>query len=411
MAFVSDTFTDSDGTSVTSHTGETGATWTNHPSYTNGAKIQNNRAHGNGEYRVLYASGAPASADYDVEAVVRKVTGLNHGGIIGRCSTSTNTYYAAVWENAGPWWRLYKLVSGTSTSLGTYSDNPAEGTDRTVKLQMRGTAIKVFVDGTERISVTDSAISDAGRAGIRLLYGSATTGYHVDSITATDAVTTVTGDAALSGTGTLDAAGTRTTFGEATLSGTGTLSAAAGAQTHEAGVTLSGTGTLDATGTRTTLGAAALSGSGTLTSAGARTTFGAAALTGSGTFAAASGATIGAAALSGSGTLDAAGVRTAVTAAALSGSGVLAAAGVRQTLATASLPGTGVLGADGWATVTAGAGLLGTGVLAAAGQLRGSLGYVALEVTELNAVTLTAATVNEVTLSVSVVTDLALEAA
>lgn len=218
------------------------------------------------------------------------------------------------------------------------------------------------------------------------------------------------GEAALSGAGALDAAGTRTTLAGAALSGTGTLDAG-GTRTTFAAATLSGTGTLDAAGTRTTLGAAALSGSGTLTSAGTRTTFGVAALTGSGTLTAASGATTGAAALSGSGTLDAAGVRAAVAAAALSGFGVLAAAGVRQTLATASLPGTGVLGADGWATVTAGAGLLGTGVLAAAGQLRGSLGYVALEVTELNAVALEVATVNEVTLSVSVVTDLALEAA
>ena len=307
MAFVSDTFTDSDGTSVTSHTGETGATWTNHPSYTNGAKIQNNRAHGNNDYRVLYASGSPASADYDVEAVVRKVTGLNHAGVVGRCSTSTNTYYAAVWENAGPWWRLYKLVSGTSTSLGTYSDNPAEGTDRTVKLQMRGTSIKVFVDGTERISVTDSAISDAGRAGIRLLYGTATTGYHVDSITATDAVTTVTGAAALSGTGALDTTGTRTTL---------------------AGAALSGTGALDAGGTRTTFGAATLSGTGTLATTGTRTT-------------------LGAAALSGSGTLVGEGTRTILGAAALTGSGILATAGTRTTLAEAALSATGVI-ASAW---------------------------------------------------------------
>lgn len=197
MAFVSDSFTDTDGTNLGSHTGETGATWTIHPSYSVHAKIQSNRAYANGALRCYYASGTPASADYAVEGVIRRVTKTGNAGIAGRVDTSANTMYLVIWQG-GANWELYKFVSGTGTQLGSgYNDDPADGTDRTVKLEMIGTAIKVYVDGTERISVTDSAITAAGRAGIRTNTATTTTGYHIDSLTATDSSTTVSRSAAI----------------------------------------------------------------------------------------------------------------------------------------------------------------------------------------------------------------------
>lgn len=47
-----------------------------------------------------------------------------------------------------------------------WGGNFADGSTHNVKLQMRGTSIKVFVDGVERMSVTDSSITAAGRAGV-----------------------------------------------------------------------------------------------------------------------------------------------------------------------------------------------------------------------------------------------------
>lgn len=211
MAFVSDTFTDTDGTQLGDHTGETGATWTSHPAgaYSVHAKIDANRVHSNSALRCYYASGTPASADYDVEAIVRRVTASGNIGIVGRLDTSANTMYLAMWT-AGGQWQLYKIVAGTSTQLGSsYNDNPANGTDRTVKLEMRGTAIKVYVDGTEQISVTDSAISAAGRAGWRGNGATASAGFHIDSLTASDSSTTVARSAAIDAATALTSAGAK----------------------------------------------------------------------------------------------------------------------------------------------------------------------------------------------------------
>lgn len=76
----------------------------------------------------------------------------------------------------------------------------------------------------------------------------------------------VNGAAALSGGGTLAAAGSVEVLAAAALSGTGTLTASAGAINGEAG--LSGIGNLTAAGSVTALAAAGLSGSGTLSAAG-----------------------------------------------------------------------------------------------------------------------------------------------
>ena len=51
---------------------------------------------------------------------------------------------------------------------------------------MRGTTVKLFVDGAERISATDSSISAAGRAMVATYSSNASTGHHWDSIVARD---------------------------------------------------------------------------------------------------------------------------------------------------------------------------------------------------------------------------------
>lgn len=184
--FVNDTFTGVDGTNLESHTGETGATWTVHPSGVASAKIQTNRVQPNGAFRAYYASGVPGSADYDVEAVIRKVTGVSNMGIVGRMSTSADTGYLVLW---GPSWTLFSLVAGVAVSLGTFTDVPANGTDRTVRLKMRGSDIRVLIDGVERIAVTDASVTAAGRVGIRGggAAGTSVAGYHVDSVKSQDA--------------------------------------------------------------------------------------------------------------------------------------------------------------------------------------------------------------------------------
>lgn len=150
--------------------------------------IQTNRIHPNGGLRCAYASGTPASADYDVECVVRQVTTVGQNGPAGRIDTAANTMYVArvITLAAATNVDLLKIVAGTQTQITTYIHGSSDGADITVRLSMRGTAIKVYVNGTERISVTDSDISAAGKAGVRGNTGTSVTGYHIDSINGYD---------------------------------------------------------------------------------------------------------------------------------------------------------------------------------------------------------------------------------
>lgn len=192
--FVRDTFTDADGTLLQSHTGETGATWSKYPGYTTDATITTNRVRGNGatDSEVYYASAVPVIADYDVEAVL-KVVSLLAGDIptfFARAdhtvAAGNDTYYYVHYDHDNTRWVVAKGVAGVFTDLGTFSQTFLAGETATARLELRGSSLKLYIDGTLRISVTDSAITSAGRVAVGLYKSDATSGYHWDSITATD---------------------------------------------------------------------------------------------------------------------------------------------------------------------------------------------------------------------------------
>jgi hypothetical protein len=127
LPFVSDTFTGSDSTALTSHTGEIGGTWTRHTSYaTTVPNIQGNRLApndaGSGNL-VAYASGTPASADYHVQADYW-FTGTAAIGcaVAGRIDTAANTFYMVRFSTSTSNFELFKCIAGAFTSLGTFND-------------------------------------------------------------------------------------------------------------------------------------------------------------------------------------------------------------------------------------------------------------------------------------------------
>lgn len=191
--FASDTFTDAAGTALASHTADLGGPWVDHPATAGLSVISNeNRARNSSTPAMYYLTAAPASADYDVEAVlhVKSVIAGEFSGPVGRLDTSGDTHYWATYRQSTGEWVLQKRVGSTATNLGTFTQTLSVGTSYTVKLEMRGTAIKVYVGGVERISATDAAITAAGRAGFRLggATQSNTTGIHIDSLSAVDVV-------------------------------------------------------------------------------------------------------------------------------------------------------------------------------------------------------------------------------
>lgn len=170
-SFVNDTFTDTAGTTLASHIGETGATWTNHPSYPNetiidsAGRIRNNYS---GHGSTYYSSGVPFSADYIVQTDVTLLSSAgDYMGILGRMSTSSGTFYWFDYSNIRSKWELLKSVNNIVTSLAENSESfGSTGTTHTLQLSMIGSTISGYSDGVLKVTATDSAISSAGRAGI-----------------------------------------------------------------------------------------------------------------------------------------------------------------------------------------------------------------------------------------------------
>lgn len=194
--FVYDSFTEAADVKLTSHTGEIGATWTNHPAsaYIDGSREVRVDATNDELFRytnigsdnyIYYASGAPANADQDVRAtLVRRGAYNNSDGIrvYARMSTTATTgvptecYFLLISNNnaSGVTAGLYKTTGGTPSSIGTTSGAIAltVGSEYIFRLLCVGTSIRSYysADGggswTGIHRTTDSSVTAANRAGL-----------------------------------------------------------------------------------------------------------------------------------------------------------------------------------------------------------------------------------------------------
>jgi len=192
--FVSDDFTGTNGTTQTAHTGATGAVWAYVNGWTGPSAIQNNRLYAGASDAVLYASGIPASADYTVTADIytASLVSTGYAGVTGRSYTTGDYYYDAyIWWSSGTA-TIYLEYGhpGTDTTLGAHVvTTPTVGSTHTLRLKLQGTSLSVYWDNmtTPVIGpITHTSLTAAGRAGTVQGHGSATTGFHIDSFTATD---------------------------------------------------------------------------------------------------------------------------------------------------------------------------------------------------------------------------------
>ena len=181
-----DTFAGTNFTDLHNHTGDSGITWARNAATPSArfllfdGKTYCDTVQGSAG-AALYCSAVPFSADYYVEADITIVTNVGFTGIALRMSTTANTYYFG-YPDAGGNWVLAKRVNGTITTLdagGTVSPGTY-----LVRLEAVGTAITLDVDGVQLASATDSAITDAGRGGVRA--GSATQQKYIDNFTIVD---------------------------------------------------------------------------------------------------------------------------------------------------------------------------------------------------------------------------------
>ena len=135
----SDSFTGTNGTLLTAHTGEIGATWTNPSGNSNMVIGTQNRVYRNASgYSIVYASPTPSSADYSVEADLyyKGAFAANAAGVIGRFNTSNTSFYMARWENDNTW-NIVKWSSGAPTWLATSASAAGTGRGRDVPGEAR----------------------------------------------------------------------------------------------------------------------------------------------------------------------------------------------------------------------------------------------------------------------------------
>jgi hypothetical protein len=185
-----DSFTDADGTALTSHTADTGQSWTKNATASNNTAaptIDGNRAHGeNASTASVYTLIAPAVADYVVscDVVMRSDNNLSTCGPIGRLVSGVVTYYHVRYNTLGNVWQLFKWVANSATQLGAdQAQTLTVDQAYRAELRMLGSLISMVVDGVVLVSVTDTAIPAAGLAGLKWASpATSTVGVHLDNV-------------------------------------------------------------------------------------------------------------------------------------------------------------------------------------------------------------------------------------
>ncbi len=246
--FVNDTLTDTNAVLLENHTGETGATWAKHPANIDNAQIQGNRAcnkNAAGADSLYYASGVPASADYEVEGDCFVQTNLAGADwwLVARIDTVANTCYRVRYSKDNGYWQLFKVVTGSFTSLGTFVQALSTSTAYHALLLVKGNTQRFFVDGVERITAADTAVTGTGRPGCAF-FGAATltTNYHLDNFKAHPSLLLVDHVGETGATWTLETGGDARLFGGRVHSATaaGIISASGTPASADYDVTIDG---------------------------------------------------------------------------------------------------------------------------------------------------------------------------
>jgi hypothetical protein len=137
----------------------------------------------------LINTTSTGTADYSMQADITQgalVSGSNRGmGIVARYIDINNFYLAWINEFGTPV-QLYSVVGGVFTVIGSWTPGATIPDPLTMRLECQGTTIRVFINGTSRISVTDSGLSSAGNFGLRVYSGSDFSDHRYDNVAVAD---------------------------------------------------------------------------------------------------------------------------------------------------------------------------------------------------------------------------------
>ncbi|HYH03933.1 MAG TPA: right-handed parallel beta-helix repeat-containing protein, partial [Bacillota bacterium] len=133
------------------------------------------------------AAGTASWTNYAVEAKVKvdNFNGSNRAYVCARYKDGNNYYAASLYNSSGGKLEIRKKVNGSSSTLTSKSYPLTTGTWYTVKLEVNGTSLKMYVNGTLQLSASESSLTSGG---IGLIAFKTVTKF--DAVTVTDAGST-----------------------------------------------------------------------------------------------------------------------------------------------------------------------------------------------------------------------------
>ena len=139
--------------------GAIGANWT---ALTGSASVSSNAmVVGSASTQVIWASECATADQFAQVTLAAPTTSAN--GVVVRCDGTLNNQYMA--RRALGSVELFKFVGGATTSLGSVAGTYPAGT--VLRLEAAGAAIRLLVDGSPIIAVTDTDLTAGRRVGIR----------------------------------------------------------------------------------------------------------------------------------------------------------------------------------------------------------------------------------------------------
>jgi len=151
---------------------------------------------------ILRAAGAMDSNDHSAQVTIATTTAASHGVW---CRGNSNISSGYLWRNDGSEWTLFSVVSGTFTAIGSYAAAAAPGD--VAKVQAVGSTIKGYINGIERVSVVNTAVTTGTSVGLRSI---STAAIRFDDFTAADVTAGVALGAAMETDGAQAATGGKT---------------------------------------------------------------------------------------------------------------------------------------------------------------------------------------------------------
>lgn len=111
---------------------------------------------------ILRAAGAMDGNDHSAQVTIAATTAASQGVW---CRGNSNISQGYLWRNDGTFWNLFSVIGGSFSSIGSYAAAAAPGD--VAKIQAVGSTIKGYVNGIERVSVTDTGVAAGTSVGIR----------------------------------------------------------------------------------------------------------------------------------------------------------------------------------------------------------------------------------------------------